>query len=36
MFYLYKGLSGDASRTVRTALALAGQQGCREADTGHF
>ena len=36
MFYLYKGLSRQTSRTVRTALALAGKQGCREADTGHF
>ena len=36
MFYQYKGLSRQTSRTVRTALALAGKQGCREADTGHF
>ena len=36
LFRSYKGLSRGASRTVRTALRLAGQQGCATADTGHL
>lgn len=36
LFRSYKGLSRGASRTVRTALRLAGQQGCTTADTGHL
>ena len=31
LFRSYKGLSRGASRTVRTALRLAGQQGCATA-----
>ena len=34
--YSYKGFSRTAARTVRTALVLAGQQGCCQADTGHL
>ena len=34
--YRYKGFSFTAARTVHTALVLAGQQGCSEADTGHL
>ena len=34
--YSYKGFSRTAARTVRTALVLAGRQGCRQADTGHL
>ena len=36
MFYFQKGLSRPAARTVGRALALAGQQGCPQADTGHL
>ena len=36
LFLSYKGLSRSASRTVRRALRLAGQQGCATADTGHL
>jgi len=36
LFMSYKGLSRSASRTVRRALRLAGQQGCATADTGHL
>ena len=36
LFISYKGLSRSASRTVRRALRLAGQQGCAQADTGHL
>ena len=36
LFISYKGLSRSASRTVRRALRLAGQQGCATADTGHL
>ena len=36
LFLSYKGLSRSASRTVRAALRLAGQQGCNAADTGHL
>ena len=32
--YRYKGFSFTAARTVHTALVLAGQQGCSQADTG--
>ena len=35
-FYSYKGFSLAAARTVHTALRLAGQQGCAQADTGHL
>lgn len=35
-FYSYKGFSLAAARTVHTALRLAGQQGCTQADTGHL
>lgn len=35
-FYSYKGFSLAATRTVHTALRLAGQQGCAQADTGHL
>ncbi len=31
--YSYKGFSRTAARTVRTALVLAGRQGCCQADT---
>lgn len=34
--YSYKGFSRTAARTVRTALVLAGRQGCCQADTGHL
>ena len=34
--YRYKGFSFTAARTVHTALVLAGQQGCSQADTGHL
>ena len=34
--YRYKGFSFTAARTVHTALMLAGQQGCSQADTGHL
>ena len=34
--YSYKGFSRTAVRTVRTALVLAGRQGCCQADTGHL
>ena len=34
--YSYKGFSRTAAHTVRTALVLAGQQGCCQADTGHL
>ena len=34
--YSYKGFSHTAARTVRTALVLAGRQGCCQADTGHL
>ena len=34
--YRYKGFSFTAARTVHTALVLAGQQGCNQADTGHL
>ena len=34
--YRYKGFSFTAARTVHTALVLAGQQGCGQADTGHL
>ena len=34
--YRYKGFSFTAARTVHTALLLAGQQGCSQADTGHL
>ena len=34
--YSYKGFSRMAARTVRTALVLAGRQGCCQADTGHL
>ena len=34
--YRYKGFSFMAARTVHTALVLAGQQGCSQADTGHL
>lgn len=34
--YRYKGFSLTAARTVHTALVLAGQQGCSQADTGHL
>ena len=34
--YRYKGFSLAAARTVHTALVLAGQQGCSQADTGHL
>ena len=34
--YRYKGCSFTAARTVHTALVLAGQQGCSQADTGHL
>ena len=34
--YRYKGFSFTAARTVHTALVLAGQQGCTQADTGHL
>ena len=34
--YSYKGISRTAARTVRTALVLAGRQGCCQADTGHL
>ena len=38
MFWVfsYKGFSRTAARTVRTALVLAGRQGCCQADTGHL
>lgn len=38
MFWVhrYKGFSFTAARTVHTALVLAGQQGCSQADTGHL
>ena len=35
-FYQYKGFSHTAAHTVHTALVLAGQQGCSQADTGHL
>lgn len=35
-FYQYKGFSHTAAYTVHTALVLAGQQGCSQADTGHL
>ena len=35
-FYQYKGFSHTAAHTVHTALMLAGQQGCSQADTGHL
>ena len=35
-FYQYKGFSHTAVHTVHTALVLAGQQGCSQADTGHL
>jgi len=34
--YSYKGFSRTAARTVRTALVLAGRQGCCQANTGHL
>ena len=34
--YRYKGFSRTAARTVHTAVVLAGQQGCSQADTGHL
>ena len=34
--YSYKGFSRTAALTVRTALVLAGRQGCCQADTGHL
>ena len=34
--YSYKSFSRTAARTVRTALVLAGRQGCCQADTGHL
>ena len=34
--YCFKGFSRTAARTVRTALVLAGRQGCCQADTGHL
>ena len=34
--YRYKGFSFTAARTVHTALVLAGQQGCSQADTVHL
>ena len=34
--YRYKGFPFTAARTVHTALVLAGQQGCSQADTGHL
>ena len=34
--YSYKGFTRTAARTVRTALVLAGRQGCCQADTGHL
>ena len=34
--YRYKGFSFTAARPVHTALVLAGQQGCSQADTGHL
>ena len=34
--YSYKGFSRTAARPVRTALVLAGRQGCCQADTGHL
>ena len=34
--YRYKGFSFTAARTVHTALVLAGQQGCSQADTSHL
>ena len=34
--YSYKGFSRTAARTVRTALVMAGRQGCCQADTGHL
>ena len=36
LVYSYKGFSRTAARTVRTALVLAGRQGCCQADTGHL
>ena len=35
-FYQCKGFSHTAAHTVHTALVLAGQQGCSQADTGHL
>ncbi len=36
MLNFYKGFSRAASRTVATALRIAGRQGCTAADTGHL
>ena len=36
MLYFQKGLSWQTAQTIGRALALAGREGCRAADTGHI
>ncbi|HJG28133.1 MAG TPA: ATP-dependent Clp protease ATP-binding subunit [Subdoligranulum variabile] len=36
LFHFYQGFSRTAAYTLRTAVMLAGRQGCTAADTGHL